>query len=424
MRSFKSLIVFLPLTSRLLVELVNATPPVNDEFTNRIVLSGNSITFTGTLAEATYHVSDDEVDGYPIYANRPLTESVWWEWTPSQSTVATLQLKVMKPGVWPYYGVIDGLAVYANVGPTFPTNPFVYYPFAGFFFDPGIPWPSCSFYATNGVTHYIQILGSSGSAFQINLQATNDPVIYEQPKSQLIQTNGSALLTVVAKGIRPLSYQWFFGGMPIAGATNGMLALDGLGVQNNGGYFVVVSNITGVTTSSLATLAITDSAQSPWLTADSFAVSNLVLSLHGEAGRHFRIESCTELGFWSQENSLPLGPPSPGHTNLTSVIFNSTSSSKIRIPAESGRKFVRASVYEPISPVCNNTLKQIRFSKEKWAWEKSKTGTDSPTDNQLFDGMLMWRRVHACPEGGAYHVEPLYTVPRCTVPGHILEEPR
>src|SRR5690348_15085888 len=60
------------------------TPP-NDDFANRIQLSGNDVTFTGSLAGATiepYEWADCLCWPYAYF--HPV--SVWWSWTPTNST--------------------------------------------------------------------------------------------------------------------------------------------------------------------------------------------------------------------------------------------------------------------------------------------------------------------------------------------------
>lgn len=53
-----------------------------------------------------------------------------------------------------------------------------------------------------------------------------------------------------------LSFQWFFNGTAIAGATNSTYVIQRSQTTNNGPYFVVVSNLTGVITSAVAQVTI------------------------------------------------------------------------------------------------------------------------------------------------------------------------
>src|SRR5438552_1669252 len=49
--------------------------PANDNFANRIVLSGNSVGTTGTTVAATKEA------GEPNHAGNPGGHSIWWSWT-------------------------------------------------------------------------------------------------------------------------------------------------------------------------------------------------------------------------------------------------------------------------------------------------------------------------------------------------------
>jgi hypothetical protein len=86
------------------------------------------------------------------------------------------------------------------------------------------------------------------------------PSIVTQPASQTGECGGSVAFSVGVTGDGPLSYQWYFGSMSIAGATDNMLVLGGLSLANAGSYSVVVGNAGGSVTSSVVTLAVADTA--------------------------------------------------------------------------------------------------------------------------------------------------------------------
>src|SRR5437660_7808955 len=90
--------------------ILRADPPPNDNFADRIVLSGTSITFTGTLAGATAEWIGDwfEPNGYPFTCCSPGAPSVWWEWTTPESSAVTLLLEPIGSSVQSF--VINGLA--------------------------------------------------------------------------------------------------------------------------------------------------------------------------------------------------------------------------------------------------------------------------------------------------------------------------
>ncbi len=84
------------------------------------------------------------------------------------------------------------------------------------------------------------------------LTVSNTPVIITaQPASQIVSEGGSATLSVGASGTPLIQYQWFFGGNPVAGATNADYTIPVCYPSNAGLYYVTVSN-PGSTTNSVA----------------------------------------------------------------------------------------------------------------------------------------------------------------------------
>ena len=81
------------------------------------------------------------------------------------------------------------------------------------------------------------------------------PAITQQPQAQSVAVGGGASFNVSAIGTSPLSYQWYFGGAALAGRTNSALNFANVGFTNAGGYDVVVTNLYGSMTSSVATLS-------------------------------------------------------------------------------------------------------------------------------------------------------------------------
>lgn len=91
---------------------------------------------------------------------------------------------------------------------------------------------------------------------------TGPAVITVQPQDQTIGEGGSVQLTVQATGARPLSYQWYRDGEPLADATNRILTLTELTRADHGARFsCVVSNYDQgrpyTATSAVATLRVT-----------------------------------------------------------------------------------------------------------------------------------------------------------------------
>jgi len=84
------------------------------------------------------------------------------------------------------------------------------------------------------------------------------PYVAAQPTSQLAAVGGNVTFSVTATGTAPLSYQWQFNGTNIGGATAADLTLSNAQLSQAGNYQVVVTNLSGSVTSSLATLTFGD----------------------------------------------------------------------------------------------------------------------------------------------------------------------
>ena len=97
------------------------------------------------------------------------------------------------------------------------------------------------------------------------------PAIVMQPQSQVIAKGSNATFTVTATGTSPLSYQWFFNNTNLSGATNFSFTRNNVQSTNAGNYFVVVTNVVGSVTSSVAVLALSFLDD-----FDSFSVPNIL----------------------------------------------------------------------------------------------------------------------------------------------------
>jgi plastocyanin len=85
------------------------------------------------------------------------------------------------------------------------------------------------------------------------------PAIVTQPQSQTVAAGQDVTFTVSATGTPAPSYQWRLQGMDLAGATGSSLMLHSVQPSDAGSYSVVVSNVAGMVTSSIATLTVSSS---------------------------------------------------------------------------------------------------------------------------------------------------------------------
>lgn len=91
-----------------------------------------------------------------------------------------------------------------------------------------------------------------------------EPVqILQQPSSVGGIEGTSASFSVVAFGGPPISHQWFHNGTLLTNRTNAFLQIYPLMGQDAGAYWVVVSNVVNVITSSVATLTLEPPPQLP-----------------------------------------------------------------------------------------------------------------------------------------------------------------
>jgi hypothetical protein len=400
--------------------------PPNDNFTDSIVLSGNDITFAGTLIGAT--TEPGEPVGRPISMLNGFhpERSVWWSWTATDTTPVTLIALSYSAdeGQRAAICVYPGTNIFGVPQPT-PAA-------AGIWLDASINKVSISFQATAGVTYQIQFADyasfiPTNLTMSFRLVATNPPVILEPPTPQVVSPGGSALFTVVAAGIPPISYQWLSNGFPILGETRPILALDNITTDQAGDYSVILSNATGTITSPAASLAVSSNVVSPLLNVASTSTTNgFGFTLDGETGRYYRIESSTDLVSWLPEVSFPFYQPVGfGNNPSSSVIYNTNSPIFLVVPQNTPGKFFRTSAYAAPNEICNNNLKQIQFAKELWHRNVFVTRNSLPTVVDLVPYLgSNFSFYTSCPSGGYYYINDVRTPPTCTVPGHVLEESR
>jgi endonuclease/exonuclease/phosphatase family metal-dependent hydrolase len=100
------------------------------------------------------------------------------------------------------------------------------------------------------------IAGSVTSSIAVLTVSNFPPVILTQPQSQTVSVGASPTFTVVATGTAPLSYQWVSGATNIPGANTYFYTRSNVQTNDAGNYSVVVTNIAGSVTSSVATLTI------------------------------------------------------------------------------------------------------------------------------------------------------------------------
>ena len=93
------------------------------------------------------------------------------------------------------------------------------------------------------------------------------PSITNQPVSQVVTSGNSVTFNVGVLGNPPIKYAWQLNNAPINNATNASLTIPNVQLTNAGNYSVIVTDLTGVVTSTNATLTVITPAPVPNFTA-------------------------------------------------------------------------------------------------------------------------------------------------------------
>ena len=97
---------------------------------------------------------------------------------------------------------------------------------------------------------------TTSSVATLTVQLPPPPLIVTQPMSQTNYLGSNATFTVVAQSDYLMRYQWYFKTNKLASGTNSIYSISAAQTTNAGAYFVVVTNVGGATTSSVATLTV------------------------------------------------------------------------------------------------------------------------------------------------------------------------
>jgi immunoglobulin I-set domain protein/Ig-like domain-containing protein/VCBS repeat protein len=105
-------------------------------------------------------------------------------------------------------------------------------------------------------------VGSSTSAVAALTVQLLPPTFTQQPGDQVLPPGSNIVLSALATGSIPISYQWFFNGTLltddayISGSSSTTLNLTSAQTNHSGAYFVVASNSVDVTTSAVANVFV------------------------------------------------------------------------------------------------------------------------------------------------------------------------
>jgi sugar lactone lactonase YvrE len=112
--------------------------------------------------------------------------------------------------------------------------------------------------STNAGSYSVAVSNSAGSVTSSNalLTVLVPPTIAAQPQSLTVTQGQTAAFSVTPAGTTPLSCQWLFNSAPISGATDTNYTVTSAQQTDAGSYSVVVTNVLGSVTSSVAPLTV------------------------------------------------------------------------------------------------------------------------------------------------------------------------
>ena len=169
---------------------------------------------------------------------------------------------------------------------------------------------------------------SSPVSFQIEAQAVAPPALTQSPQPLIVVEGSPATFSVVASGLPPPTLQWFFNGVPIAGAAGAQFQIAQTVLTNAGNYSVIARNPGGAVTSAPVTLTILPEPKPPTITLQPASQS---VPAGGKATFSVIATGTAPLAFqWTYK-----GVDVPSETNstliLSPVVTNQSGSYQVRV---------------------------------------------------------------------------------------------
>jgi hypothetical protein len=226
-----------------------------------------SVTVTNTAGSATGGPATLTVTSAPTVVSQPANQTV------NVGQTATFSVTASGPGTLTYQWYKNGTLIPAATSTSYT-----------------IP---AAVSGDSGSHFTVIVTNSSGTATggPATLTVNTPPTITTEPANQAVTVGQTATFSVVATGTAPLTYQWYKGGVLIAGATSSTYTTPATVLaNNNSSYTVIVSNIAGSATSTAAILTVTNSIPvASFLTCSSLTPPynssiNLIPSFSGGTG--------------------------------------------------------------------------------------------------------------------------------------------
>ena len=201
---------------------------------------------------------------------------------------------------------------------------------------------------------------SGNTPLEVNISLTLDntlvPTITTQPTNQVVTATRDVTLVVRAIGGEPLSYQWYFTNVPLAGATSAVLSLPLVTTNSAGSYFVVVSNFVGSVTSQWAVLTVLPDTVGPAVAnftptgTMNTNVSRLTLQFDE------RIDAATFDGWEDVSILAPTGPLNSGTFTLQPIMPFDSMTFELGIPVQSAEGAYQVQIGPDIEDIAGNPM--------------------------------------------------------------------
>lgn len=212
--------------------------PPNDNFSQRIALSGTNVTTTG------FNVAATSEPGEPYTWSG---QSVWWCWTAPANGAMTIDTSGSS---------FNAMAtVYTGNSVSNLTQ------IANSYYDTGFQNGGVDFFVEAGTTYQIAVDSTSSETsgrIVLNLRSTPPrvPTITYLSQSQAVWTGDSASFYAGVTGTIPLTCQWRKDGVSLAGANLQYYNISNAQTNQAGAYSLVVTNPAGSVTSAVMILTV------------------------------------------------------------------------------------------------------------------------------------------------------------------------
>lgn len=125
----------------------------------------------------------------------------------------------------------------------------------------------------------------------------SQPPTFSSPPNEAVNPGSNVSFRVVSTGSTPLTYQWYFNGASIPGATTDFITVTNALPSNAGYYSVVVSNVVGSVISTPAQLTV-NMLPAKFSLVTPLPNGNVQITFNGSPGTKYIIEGSTNLVNW------------------------------------------------------------------------------------------------------------------------------